>query len=100
MESPRAPGLLPPSLEAHARAPGGGGLLPPIPNTLHPASHPPWKNTHSQSCLKSFLERHGLSLLWIWMAELGDGRESNQKLQEEVSSHSTCLFLKTTKFII
>ena len=32
------------------------------------------------------------------MAELGDGRESNQKLQEEVSSHSTCLFLKTTKF--
>ncbi|XP_034853162.1 histone-lysine N-methyltransferase SETD2 isoform X2 [Mirounga leonina] len=41
-------------------------------------------NTHSQSCLKSFLERHGLSLLWIWMAELGDGRESNQKLQEEI----------------
>ncbi|XP_073643963.1 histone-lysine N-methyltransferase SETD2 isoform X5 [Tursiops truncatus] len=41
------------------------------------------QNTHSQSCLKSFLERHGLSLLWIWMAELGDGRESNQKLQEE-----------------
>ena len=25
MESPRAPGLLPPSLEAHDRAPGGGG---------------------------------------------------------------------------
>ncbi|KAK7816899.1 hypothetical protein U0070_021696 [Myodes glareolus] len=43
------------------------------------------QNTHSQSCLKSFLERHGLSLLWIWMAELGDGRESNQKLQEELS---------------
>ncbi|KAF0875108.1 SETD2 methyltransferase, partial [Crocuta crocuta] len=42
------------------------------------------QNTHSQSCLKSFLERHGLSLLWIWMAELGDGRESNQKLQEEI----------------
>lgn len=49
------------------------------------------QNTHSQSCLKSFLERHGLSLLWIWMAELGEGRESNQKLQEEVSSHSTWL---------
>ncbi|XP_059963720.1 histone-lysine N-methyltransferase SETD2-like [Mesoplodon densirostris] len=42
------------------------------------------QNTHSQSCLKSFLEHHGLSLLWIWMAELGDGRESNQKLQEEI----------------
>ncbi|XP_006893096.1 PREDICTED: LOW QUALITY PROTEIN: histone-lysine N-methyltransferase SETD2 [Elephantulus edwardii] len=42
------------------------------------------QNTHSQSCLKSFLERHGLSLLWIWMAELGDGRESNLKLQEEI----------------
>uniref|UniRef100_A0A8C2VW98 Histone-lysine N-methyltransferase SETD2 n=1 Tax=Chinchilla lanigera TaxID=34839 RepID=A0A8C2VW98_CHILA len=42
------------------------------------------QNTHSQSCLKSFLERHGLSLLWIWMAELGDGRETNQKLQEEI----------------
>ncbi|XP_060060826.1 histone-lysine N-methyltransferase SETD2 isoform X2 [Erinaceus europaeus] len=42
------------------------------------------QNTHSQSCLKSFLERHGLSLLWIWMAELGDGRDSNQKLQEEI----------------
>nr|XP_004662094.1 histone-lysine N-methyltransferase SETD2 isoform X2 [Jaculus jaculus] len=42
------------------------------------------QNTHSQSCLKSFLERHGLSLLWIWMAELGDGRESNQNLQEEI----------------
>ncbi|KAM5313271.1 histone-lysine N-methyltransferase SETD2 isoform 3-T3 [Glossophaga mutica] len=42
------------------------------------------QNTHSQSCLKSFLERHGLSLLWIWMAELGEGRESNQKLQEEI----------------
>ncbi|XP_052043081.1 histone-lysine N-methyltransferase SETD2 isoform X1 [Apodemus sylvaticus] len=42
------------------------------------------QNTHSQSCLKSFLECHGLSLLWIWMAELGDGRESNPKLQEEI----------------
>lgn len=46
------------------------------------------QNTHSQSCLKSFLECHGLSLLWIWMTELGDGRGStanNLKLQLEVS---------------
>uniref|UniRef100_A0A5F8HGW6 [histone H3]-lysine(36) N-trimethyltransferase n=1 Tax=Monodelphis domestica TaxID=13616 RepID=A0A5F8HGW6_MONDO len=42
------------------------------------------QNTQSQSCLKSFLECHGLSLLWIWMAELGDGRGNNQKLQEEI----------------
>ncbi|XP_009983540.1 PREDICTED: histone-lysine N-methyltransferase SETD2, partial [Tauraco erythrolophus] len=44
------------------------------------------QNTHSQSCLKSFLECHGLSLLWIWMTELGDGRGStanNLKLQLE-----------------
>ncbi|XP_067386549.1 histone-lysine N-methyltransferase SETD2 isoform X2 [Emydura macquarii macquarii] len=45
------------------------------------------QNTHSQSCLKSFLECHGLSLLWIWMAELGDGRgntANNLKLQLEI----------------
>ncbi|KFP90139.1 Histone-lysine N-methyltransferase SETD2, partial [Apaloderma vittatum] len=47
------------------------------------------QNTHSQSCLKSFLECHGLSLLWIWMTELGDGRGStanNLKLQLEVGN--------------
>ncbi|XP_038246499.1 histone-lysine N-methyltransferase SETD2 isoform X2 [Dermochelys coriacea] len=45
------------------------------------------QNTHSQACLKSFLECHGLSLLWIWMAELGDGRGNsvnNLKLQLEI----------------
>ncbi|XP_075779098.1 histone-lysine N-methyltransferase SETD2 isoform X2 [Pelodiscus sinensis] len=45
------------------------------------------QNTHSQACLKTFLECHGLSLLWIWMAELGDGRGStanNLKLQLEI----------------
>uniref|UniRef100_A0A8D2L5A9 Histone-lysine N-methyltransferase SETD2 n=2 Tax=Varanus komodoensis TaxID=61221 RepID=A0A8D2L5A9_VARKO len=45
------------------------------------------QNTHSQACLKSFLECHGLSLLWIWMAELGDGRgntANNLKLQLEI----------------
>ncbi|NXM68532.1 SETD2 methyltransferase, partial [Serilophus lunatus] len=45
------------------------------------------QNTHSQSCLKSFLECHGLSLLWIWMTELGDARGStanNLKLQLEI----------------
>ncbi|XP_066483943.1 histone-lysine N-methyltransferase SETD2 isoform X2 [Tiliqua scincoides] len=45
------------------------------------------QNTHSQACLKSFLECHGLSLLWIWMAELGDGRGNtvnSLKLQLEI----------------
>uniref|UniRef100_A0A8D0HAN0 [histone H3]-lysine(36) N-trimethyltransferase n=1 Tax=Sphenodon punctatus TaxID=8508 RepID=A0A8D0HAN0_SPHPU len=45
------------------------------------------QNTHSQACLKTFLECHGLSLFWIWMAELGDGRGStanNLKLQVEI----------------
>ncbi|NXD14402.1 SETD2 methyltransferase, partial [Nothocercus nigrocapillus] len=45
------------------------------------------QNTHSQTCLKSFLECHGLSLLWIWMTELGDARGStanNLKLQLEI----------------
>ncbi|XP_063159337.1 histone-lysine N-methyltransferase SETD2 isoform X2 [Candoia aspera] len=45
------------------------------------------QNTHSQACLKSFLECHGLSLLWIWMAELGDSRgntANSLKLQLEI----------------
>ncbi|XP_064410107.1 histone-lysine N-methyltransferase SETD2 [Latimeria chalumnae] len=45
------------------------------------------QNTHSQSCLKSFLDCHGLSLLWIWMTELGDGRGNSSniiKLQTEI----------------
>ncbi|XP_078254469.1 uncharacterized protein setd2 [Rhinoraja longicauda] len=45
------------------------------------------QNTHSQSSLKSFLEYHGLSLLWIWMTELGDSRgnsSNNIKLQTEI----------------
>uniref|UniRef100_A0A7M4E3V6 Histone-lysine N-methyltransferase SETD2 n=1 Tax=Crocodylus porosus TaxID=8502 RepID=A0A7M4E3V6_CROPO len=52
------------------------------------------QNTHSQACLKSFLECHGLSLLWIWMTELGDGRGStanNLKLQLE--------FMKTLELL-
>ncbi|XP_068091315.1 histone-lysine N-methyltransferase SETD2 isoform X2 [Hyperolius riggenbachi] len=45
------------------------------------------RNTQSQSCLKLFLECHGLSLLWIWMAELGDSRgntSNSMKLQLEI----------------
>ncbi|XP_073533198.1 histone-lysine N-methyltransferase SETD2 [Phyllobates terribilis] len=45
------------------------------------------RNTQSQSCLKSFLECHGLSLLWIWMAELGDNQGNTStsiRLQLEI----------------
>ncbi|XP_073407265.1 histone-lysine N-methyltransferase SETD2 isoform X2 [Dendrobates tinctorius] len=45
------------------------------------------RNTQSQSCLKFFLECHGLSLLWIWMAELGDNQgntSSSIRLQLEI----------------
>lgn len=57
------------------------------------------KNTPSQACLKSFLECHGLSLLWIWMAELGDSRgntANNLKIQLEVSRCHilVCIFSK------
>eukprot|EP00079_Xenopus_tropicalis_P026638 XP_012820434.1 PREDICTED: histone-lysine N-methyltransferase SETD2 isoform X3 [Xenopus tropicalis] len=45
------------------------------------------KNTQSQSYLKWFLDCHGLSVLWIWMAELGDSRGNTNnsiKLQLEL----------------
>ncbi|TKC34782.1 hypothetical protein EI555_015067 [Monodon monoceros] len=46
------------------------------------------QNTHSQSCLKSFLECHGLPLLWIWMAELCDGREKGDGYSSENTSRA------------
>ncbi|XP_043921962.1 histone-lysine N-methyltransferase SETD2 [Protopterus annectens] len=45
------------------------------------------QNTQSQQYLKYFLEFHGLSLFWIWMAELGDSQASSNntiKLQIEI----------------
>ncbi|XP_078396984.1 histone-lysine N-methyltransferase SETD2 [Cetorhinus maximus] len=60
------------------------------------------QNTHSQSCLKSFLEYHGLSLLWIWMTELGDSRGSssnNIKLQTEIMKTLELLPISTKNML-
>ncbi|XP_060679710.1 histone-lysine N-methyltransferase SETD2 isoform X3 [Hemiscyllium ocellatum] len=60
------------------------------------------QNTHSQSCLKSFLEYHGLSLLWIWMTELGDsrGNSSNSiKFQTEIMKTLELLPISTKNML-
>lgn len=46
------------------------------------------QDTQNPSCLKQFLDQHGLSLLWIFMVELSEAKGSssnNVKLQLEVS---------------
>uniref|UniRef100_A0A8C4T551 [histone H3]-lysine(36) N-trimethyltransferase n=1 Tax=Erpetoichthys calabaricus TaxID=27687 RepID=A0A8C4T551_ERPCA len=46
------------------------------------------QNTTNPTCLKLFLDHHGLSLLWIFMVELGEGKgnsSNTRKLQLEVS---------------
>ncbi|XP_072426197.1 histone-lysine N-methyltransferase SETD2 isoform X3 [Chiloscyllium punctatum] len=60
------------------------------------------QNTHSQSCLKSFLEYHGLSLLWIWMTELGDSRgnsSNNIKFQTEIMKTLELLPISTKNML-
>lgn len=50
------------------------------------------QDTQNSSCLKQFLDHHGLSLLWIFMVELSEAKgnnSNNTKLQLEV--HSYCL---------
>ncbi|KAL7875310.1 hypothetical protein SRHO_G00062800 [Serrasalmus rhombeus] len=45
------------------------------------------QNTQNHSCLKQFLDHHGLSLLWIFMADLSEAKSSsvnNIKLQLEI----------------
>lgn len=45
------------------------------------------QDTQNPSCLKQFLDQHGLSLLWIFMVELSEAKGSssnNVKLQLEV----------------
>eukprot|EP00062_Callorhinchus_milii_P025244 gi/632986012/ref/XP_007910004.1/ PREDICTED: histone-lysine N-methyltransferase SETD2 isoform X2 [Callorhinchus milii] len=60
------------------------------------------QDTHSQACLKSFLEYHGLSLLWIWMTELGDGRgnsSNNIKLQTQMMKTLEILPISTKNML-
>lgn len=45
------------------------------------------QDTQNPSCLKQFLDHHGLSLLWIFMVELSESKgnsANNTKLQLEV----------------
>lgn len=45
------------------------------------------QDTQNPSCLKQFLDHHGLSLLWIFMVELSEAKgnsANNTKLQLEV----------------
>lgn len=45
------------------------------------------QDTQNPSCLKQFLDHHGLSLLWIFMVELSEAKgnnANNNKLQLEV----------------
>lgn len=52
------------------------------------------QDTQNSSCLKQFLDHHGLSLLWIFMVELSEAKgnsSNNTKLQLEVHPHAgTC----------
>ena len=46
------------------------------------------QDTQSPSCLKQFLDHHGLSLLWIFMVEISEAKgnsANNVKLQLEVT---------------
>lgn len=46
------------------------------------------QDTQNPSCLKQFLDHHGLSLLWIFMVELSEAKgnsSNNIKLQLEVT---------------
>lgn len=50
------------------------------------------QDTQNSSCLKQFLDHHGLSLLWIFMVELSEAKgnsSNNTKLQLEV--HPYCI---------
>lgn len=49
------------------------------------------QDTQSPSCLKQFLDHHGLSLLWIFMVELSEAKGNsvnNIKLQFQVTIKS------------
>lgn len=53
------------------------------------------QDTQNPSCLKQFLDHHGLSLLWILMMELSEAKgnsANNTKLQFEVTHVIDCAF--------
>lgn len=65
------------------------------------------QDTQNSSCLKQFLDHHGLSLLWIFMVELSEAKgnsSNNTKLQLEVhpccKPHTFACFLSVANFCV
>ncbi|XP_068180647.1 histone-lysine N-methyltransferase SETD2 isoform X2 [Antennarius striatus] len=60
------------------------------------------KDTQNSSCLKQFLDHHGLSLLWIFMVEISEAKGSNSnniKLQLEIMKTLAVLPISTKNML-
>ncbi|XP_030639125.1 histone-lysine N-methyltransferase SETD2 [Chanos chanos] len=60
------------------------------------------QNTQNPSCLKQFLDHHGLSLLWIFMVELSEAKGNsvnNIKLQLEIMKALAVLPISTKNML-
>lgn len=64
------------------------------------------QNTQNPSCLKQFLDHHGLSLLWIFMVELSEAKGNSAtgiKMQIEAIIYNISIhfrfFLKHKMFV-
>uniref|UniRef100_A0A667ZXC8 [histone H3]-lysine(36) N-trimethyltransferase n=1 Tax=Myripristis murdjan TaxID=586833 RepID=A0A667ZXC8_9TELE len=60
------------------------------------------QNTQNPSCLKQFLDHHGLSLLWIFMVELSEAKgnsANNIKLQFEIMKTLAVLPISTKNML-
>ncbi|MBN3300812.1 SETD2 methyltransferase, partial [Amia calva] len=60
------------------------------------------QNTQNPACLKQFLDHHGLSLLWIFMVELSEGKgnsSNNIKLQLEIMKSLSVLPISTKNML-
>uniref|UniRef100_A0A4W4FU99 [histone H3]-lysine(36) N-trimethyltransferase n=1 Tax=Electrophorus electricus TaxID=8005 RepID=A0A4W4FU99_ELEEL len=60
------------------------------------------QNTQNHSCLKQFLDQHGLSLLWIFMVDLSEAKSNsvnNIKLQLEIMKALAVLPISTKNML-
>ncbi|XP_076826896.1 histone-lysine N-methyltransferase SETD2 [Brachyhypopomus gauderio] len=60
------------------------------------------QNTQNHSCLKQFLDHHGLSLLWIFMVDLSEAKSNsvnNVKLQLEIMKALAVLPISTKNML-
>ncbi|KAF7708447.1 hypothetical protein HF521_017504 [Silurus meridionalis] len=60
------------------------------------------QNTSNSSCLKQFLDHHGLSLLWIFMVDLSEAKSNsvnNIKLQMEIMKALAVLPISTKNML-